>query len=124
MNCDEQICIKGDLVGEANLRRHRDEAQFLLEMAEAAQADGDFGADRWVALQQVILERLDQLCKVFDGPTVPGGASKVKPASRIAQAQLHRLADVSDASAARLDIALLPSGGASNWPVPLERTHV
>lgn len=96
MNCDEQVCIKGEGVREANIRRHRDETRTLLREAQAAMVDGDMGANRWVEHQSLTLERLDQLCAILDDPSVPAGAviqlSKLVPASRIAQAEAQRAA--------------------------------
>lgn len=90
LNCDEQYCIKGDEVREANIRRHRDETRLLLQEAQSANAEEHFGANRWVAHQQLTLERLDQLCAIFDNPDIAEGAvirpSGVVPASRIEQA--------------------------------------
>ena len=90
INCDEQYCLKGDAVREANIRRHRDETRLLLQEAQIANGEECFGSDRWVAHQQLTLERLDQLCAIFDDPAISVGAvirlSAVVPASRIDQA--------------------------------------
>ncbi|RYG38390.1 MAG: integrase [Burkholderiales bacterium] len=95
MNCDEQVCIKGDHVREANLRRQREETRELLENAEEGQREGYAGADRWVEHQTLTLKRMDQLCEILDDPRVPIGAliqpSGVVPASRIGQAARERL---------------------------------
>jgi hypothetical protein len=94
LNCDEQVCLKGDSVREKNIRRHRDETRALLLRAEQAQSEGDMGADRWVAHQQITLSRLEQLCAILDDPMVPSGAviqlSKIIPASKITAAQARR----------------------------------
>lgn len=89
VNCDEQVCVKGDAIREVNIRRHREETRLLLEAASTAHAEGDFGADRWVAHQQTTLERLDQLCEILDNPMVPAGSviqlNGLVPASRLQQ---------------------------------------
>lgn len=89
VNCDEQVCVKGDAIREVNIRRHREETRILLEVASAAHAEGDFGADRWVAHQQTTLARLDQLCEILDDPKVPAGSviqlNGLVPASRLQQ---------------------------------------
>jgi len=94
VNCDEQVCVKGDVVREANIRRHRNETRILLEAAIAAQTDGDTGANRWVSHQQTTLSRLDKLCEILDDPHVPAGAviqlSGIVPASRLQQAEEQR----------------------------------
>ncbi|KDP87835.1 hypothetical protein CF70_034130 [Cupriavidus sp. SK-3] len=94
LNCDEQVCIKGDAVREANLRRHRDETRILLATAEAAVSEELAGADRWREHQRNTLERLDQLCGILDDPRVPFGTviqpSGVMPASRLEQTAERR----------------------------------
>lgn len=103
LNCDEQVCIKGDHVREANLRRQREETQDLLDAARAGQNEAYAGADRWVEHQAMTLKRLNQLCGILDDPGVPVGAliqlSGVVPASRIEQAASRRLLLVHEATA-------------------------
>jgi len=100
MNCDEQVCIKGDHVRESNLRRQREETWELLEGARAGQSEGYAGADRWVQHQTLTLKRMDQLCEILDDTSVPIGAliqpSGVVPASRIEQAASRRLLSARD----------------------------
>jgi hypothetical protein len=90
VNCNEQVCIKGDAVGEANARAKQAETTALLLEAQAADADGSYGASRWMQHQQLTLERLSQLVGILDDPHVPRGAvirlAHVKPASRLQQA--------------------------------------
>jgi hypothetical protein len=94
INCNEQVCIKGDVVREANIRRHRAETQQLLKEARAADESGYAGSNRWVEHQERTLSRLDQLCAILDAPNVPVGAviqpSGVVPASRLEQAGSQR----------------------------------
>jgi len=94
LNCDEQVCIKGDLSREANVRRHQKETRVLLAEAERAEAEGYAGANRWVEHQRLTLSRLDQLCAIFDDANVPEGAviraAAVIPASRLDQAASQR----------------------------------
>lgn len=90
VNCDEQVCIKGDAIREANIRRHRDETRALLKEAKAAGEEGyAAGSSRWVDHQQAVLIRLEQLCQIFDDPAVPAGAviqlSGIVPASKLEQ---------------------------------------
>lgn len=103
INCNEQACIKGDEVREANIRRARDETRALLARAAEAEQDGDVGADAWVRHQKLTLNRLDNLCNIIDDPSVKPGAvimlSDITPASRLEQAaQSRALLDVSDGS--------------------------
>lgn len=96
VNCDEQVCIKGDAIREANIRRHRDETQLLLDRAKTAGKKGYAGSGRWIDHQQAALIRLEQLCQILDDPAVPTGAviqlSGVVPASRLEQAGRNRKA--------------------------------
>jgi hypothetical protein len=94
MNCDEQVCIKGDEVREANIRQRREETRALLEEARIADAKGYAGANRWVEHQLRTLTRFDKLCEILDDPVVPVGAviqpSGIVPASRLEQAAAQR----------------------------------
>lgn len=90
INCNEQACIKGDEVREANIRRAREETRALLARAAEAEKDGDIGADIWVRHQQLTFNRLDNLCNIIDDPSFETGAvimlSDITPASRLEQA--------------------------------------
>lgn len=103
LNCSEQVCIKGDAVREANIRRHRAETRQLLEEAKDASANQYAGSNRWVEHQERTLARLDQLCEILDDPNVPVGAviqpSGVVPASRLEQARSQRALSVAAKSA-------------------------
>ncbi len=95
LNCEELVCIKGDVEREQNLRRHQVETQSLLVAAKAAERDEEAGADRWVIHQQATLKRLDQLCSILDDPSVPVGAviqaTGVVSSSKLEQAATLRL---------------------------------
>ena len=94
LNCDEQVCIKGDAAKEANIRRQRQETQALLERAMLAQEEGFAGANRWLAHQQVTLARLNELCEILDDSDIPAGTviqpARVAPASRLEQGLRER----------------------------------
>jgi len=95
MNCDEQVCIKGDDVREANIRQRREETRALLEQAKVATAAGYAGANRWVEHQERTLIRFNKLCEILDDPNVPLGSviqpSGIVPASRLEQAGRQRV---------------------------------
>jgi hypothetical protein len=95
MNCDEQVCIKGDAVREANIRQRRDETRALLEQAKIATEAGYAGANRWVEHQERTLIRFNKLCEILDDPNVPLGSviqpSGIVPASRLEQAERQRV---------------------------------
>ena len=93
-NCNEQVCIKGDEVGEANARSKLAETAALLGEAEVAEAGGACGASRWVEHQRLTHSRLLELIKILDDPAVARGAlirlNHVRPASRLQQAKEAR----------------------------------
>lgn len=95
INCNEQVCIKGDAAAEANLREMQTETRMLLEKARVAMGEGEYGANEWVKHQTMTLERVNQLVAILDDPTVPVGSviqlSGIVPASRLAQAAEQRL---------------------------------
>ncbi len=74
MNCDEQVCVKGDPVREANIRRQLEETRGLLTFADSAARDGDVGAGRWQDHQRQTLARLVELCSLLDDPSIPNGS--------------------------------------------------
>jgi hypothetical protein len=94
MNCTEQVCVKGDAAKEANIRQLVAETRTLLENAEAAESEGDFGASRWVAHQKLTLSRAEQLCAILEDPQVPDGTAirlhGIIPASRLEQSLAQR----------------------------------
>lgn len=105
LNCNEQVCIKGDLVRTANIRRQLAETEALLKKARDAMSDGDYGSDRWVQHQTLTHTRLQQLCTLLDDPSIPVGSAiqptGIIPPSRIAQAAARRtLLDLGSAGAA------------------------
>lgn len=73
INCEELVCIKGSEGKTANIKQQLDEARLLLERAEAAQSDGEYGADRWTVHQRATVERLEQLCSILEDPSIPMG---------------------------------------------------
>lgn len=74
VNCNEHVCVKGD-EGKAMMVKHRlQDAQELLERAEAATAKGYYGADRWMDHHKKTVLRLTQLTEILDNPAVPVGA--------------------------------------------------
>lgn len=90
LNCNEHVCVKGDEIGERNLRIQLEETTSLLKEAQAAEAAGLYGASRWVQHQQRVLERLVQLKDIVDNVDVQRGAvihlAHINPASRLQQA--------------------------------------
>ncbi|MDP2449559.1 integrase [Polaromonas sp.] len=82
INCDEQVCVKGDIEREINVRLQLEETRSLLALAASASRQGDIGAARWQAHQQMTLERLEELCKLIDDPMIPvGSVIKLSPSN-------------------------------------------
>lgn len=74
INCGDLLCIKGDQIRNAALRRQRSEVKDLLVHAESALKDDYDGADRWVEHHRITLAKLDELCDFIDNPQIPTGA--------------------------------------------------
>ena len=74
INCAEQECVKGDAHKEANLRRLKDETEYLLDRARTALNAEEFGADTWVKHQSLTLERINALLGIMEDPDVPIGS--------------------------------------------------
>ncbi|WDH22100.1 integrase [Pseudomonas chlororaphis] len=92
LNCDEHVCIKGEVAREDAIRQHRQELQLLLAKAKEALGE-EFGANRWVEHQTLTLKRLDELCAIFEDSSVAANAiiqpRGVVPASRLEQLLAH-----------------------------------
>lgn len=96
LNCNEQVCIKGDEVRAARIRVELQTAIASLADAQRADKEGYFGASRWVQHHRLTIKRLTQLCELLNDPTVPVGAviqlSNLPTVSRIEQAAQARAA--------------------------------
>ncbi|MCW0453840.1 integrase [Xanthomonas sacchari] len=73
INCQELICVKGDIKKTARLRKQLAEATRLNEQAKAAVDQGYAGSDRWMEHHRVTVERLVQLLSIMEDPSVPDG---------------------------------------------------
>ncbi len=69
------VCVKGDHVRNAPVKRQLEESRRLLRSAEAADLGSNFGADRWAVHHRGTAERLEQLCSILDDPLIPIGNS-------------------------------------------------
>lgn len=74
INCNEHVCVKGDELKTAMIKRRLEETQDLLERAKAATKEGYYGADRWMEHHQKTVTRLKQLASILDDPAVPIGS--------------------------------------------------
>lgn len=112
IQCEDLLCVKGDTEKAATLRQRLDEAQGLMRKAEAAASEGYSGSDRWIEHHRLTVERLSQLAKIMDDPSVPDGAVIQLSPPKTAFRTAHRAEDILSQPAdeqARLpaDIALM-----------------
>lgn len=71
LNCQELVCVKGELQKAENLLRRQHELRTLLKSAVEAEKKGYAGASRWVEHHSVTLNRIDQLAEILNDPKVP-----------------------------------------------------
>ena len=74
INCEEQVCIKGDAHKEFNLRLLEEETENLLQKAKEACAEEEYGAIKWVQHQTKTLERVRAMLAILADPSVPPGS--------------------------------------------------
>lgn len=90
MNCNEQVCVKGEERTEINVRAMLAETEGLLKEARKAECEGFYGASRWVEHQETTATRLRELAEILDDTMVLPGAvirlTHVKAPSRLEQA--------------------------------------
>ena len=117
LNCNELVCIKGDEVREANIRRQMEETRGLLVAARKGVEEGAYGADRWLQHQTQTLQRLDELSVILDNPMIQRGAviqlKHLPSVSRLSQAGQALGKDLSSTSDLSQGAALLASVGVS-----------
>lgn len=66
INCDEQICVKGDVASNARIRRALELTEQLHKKAVEALGDNWNGAGRWEAHHHLSLTRLRELVRILD----------------------------------------------------------
>lgn len=74
MTCKEHICIKGDHVSLERILLLEAQTEALLQQAQRAHADGDFGADRWVDNHKWKLAHVRAMRVALEQPGVSEGA--------------------------------------------------
>ncbi|MCO5054748.1 hypothetical protein [Thermomonas sp.] len=74
MTCKEHVCIKGDYVTLERILLLEAQTELLLECAQKAHEDGDFGADRWVDNHKWKLAHVRAMRMALEHPSVPEGA--------------------------------------------------
>lgn len=73
MTCKEHVCIKGDHVTLERLQRLEEQTELLLQKAQQAHNDGDFGADRWVDNHKWKLAHIRAMRLALQNPQIPDG---------------------------------------------------
>ncbi len=74
MTCKEHVCFKGDHVTLERLLILETQTELLLEKAQQAHRDGDFGADRWVDNHKWKLAHVRTMRMALQNPQIPDGA--------------------------------------------------
>lgn len=74
INCEEQVCVKGERQKQENLERLKDETEYLLEQARKALSDEEYGADAWVTHHTKTLARVEQLLAIMGSENTTFGA--------------------------------------------------
>jgi hypothetical protein len=74
LTCTELTCIKGDHITLDRIRLAEAQTAWLLERAQKAHEDGEFGADRWVDNHKWELAHQRAIRITLEHPDVPDGA--------------------------------------------------
>ena len=74
MTCKEHVCIKGDHVTLERIQLLEAQTAMLLQQAQKAHEDGDFGADRWVDNHKWKLAHVRAMRMALEHPDFPDGA--------------------------------------------------
>lgn len=74
INCEEQVCVKGDQVKYDALQKQLAETRRFVSDAVDAVSEGYMGSDRWLDHHTVTIQRLEKLLEVLDNPAVPSGS--------------------------------------------------
>jgi hypothetical protein len=74
IQCEDLVCVKGDVERTARIRLMLQETVSLLRRAEDAVEQGFAGSKRWYEHHVVTVERLAKICAALEDPAVPKGA--------------------------------------------------
>jgi len=74
LDCREHVCIKGIDGKTERVAAALEQASAQLRTAQAAAAEGVYGAADWVATHLATVERLDQLLTILRDPAIEDGA--------------------------------------------------
>jgi len=74
INCQEQVCIKGDEEKLKRIKTRLNEVERQFQSAEKALNDGLAGADRWYEYHKNTLKHLVELVGILENPQIEDGA--------------------------------------------------
>jgi hypothetical protein len=74
LNCNEQVCIKGENEKLIRIKARLSKVEQLYQAAENALNEGLSGADRWYEYHKNTFERLLELVSILEHPDVEHGA--------------------------------------------------
>lgn len=73
INCTEHVCIKGD-ARLPRLKEKLDVVRDQVRRAETEVEERSIGADRWLEVHRLTVNRLQELIAIMEDPSVEGGA--------------------------------------------------
>lgn len=74
INCNEQVCIKGESEKLERIQERYSEIDRLLAKARLSMCEEEFGADRWVKHHESTLSRLKELISILSNEETPDGS--------------------------------------------------
>ncbi|EFE7610017.1 integrase [Escherichia coli] len=77
INCNEQVCVKGDEEKLQRLEERLNMTEGLLSKAKESMTEDELGADRWVKHHESTLSRLRELISILSDDAIPDG-SRIK----------------------------------------------
>ena len=78
VNCNEQVCIKGEQEKLHRLKERFSVVEGLLARAQESMTEEELGADIWVRHHESTLSRLNELISILSSDAIPDG-SRIKP---------------------------------------------
>ncbi|REF11095.1 integrase [Pantoea ananatis] len=78
VNCNEQVCIKGEQEKLQRLKERFSVVEGLLARAQESMTEKELGADIWVRHHESTLSRMNELISILSSDAIPDG-SRIKP---------------------------------------------
>jgi hypothetical protein len=119
LNCNEQVCIKGENEKLVRIKARLSEVEQQFHAAQIAISEGLAGADRWYEYHKNTMERLLELVSILENPDLEDGAQiklrndkSFSPLRRAIESQISTKASNNSSEAKLLDdMAKLLGGG-------------